>query len=325
MNFSVQQIQKACLENKTKSQGGLNNKDLKHLIRRQQLVTHMTELKELSRQQLCDILRKTYDMPLKYTLEYPFEVGPTVIQAIAQAGYLKKILPAKQLREMRLISKRVKELIESIPEEIYSVGGATPRGWIITEGLEQLRNPESMQIIQFIKEHFFDPNPKNHQYTKNKGLWILRWLGPNCRLFMARLMRGEDPVNGNCFPLYLFLQNFWNSPNLFLFMSIDNSETEIKKDHTLYILRLSTTKVGQITISYWDPSRGKIVHQRITIQPDGGLPVPGSGSKEVAYNIEDFDRIFRETYQSTFNIQIKPIARQIGGYDQLRNAYRNVT
>lgn len=201
-------------------------------------------------------------------------------------------------------------LMKSSIHEIYGTDeDRMKHGWIINHPITTYTYYTN-SLIALIKTYFYDYYKIDfRKFTPNKAIYIIRWLGYSCKNFLNNIMVGNTAELND--PIYLgrwrFLHMFWNSKHMSFFMSFKNSNEIIEKDHTKYLIRLSTTHSGQLALHFWCPKHKKVTAVRLEINKYGCIMFPYTLGFVSLPNLCTFDEYLRKFYLSKYHINLPPI------------------
>lgn len=138
---------------------------------------------------------------------------------------------------------------------------------------------------------------QQRNFSIQNAFQILRWIGPNCFKWLLHLISNNINPNSDYTPCpnrWQFLESQWESPNLFITLSVKDTYGEIRNNHSLYFIRLSTTIPGTLTVDFWNPATEQPNSQRFSL-------------RRVPNNIRDFDSFWRDIYHQKHNIELPSI------------------
>ena len=92
----------------------------------------------------------------------------------------------------------------------------------------------------------------NHrELTLDKSFTLIKWMGKNSLKFLRNMMDGNIPKDGECISRLNFIEETWESTYVAYFMTFEvMSEMINSMDKDVYMVRLSSTISGSITLQY---------------------------------------------------------------------------
>lgn len=200
--------------------------------------------------------------------------------------------------------------LQSSQYEIYgSLTDRKKQGWILNLPIS-FNSQYSNNLIMLIKESFYDFHKVDFRiFTNSKAIYIIRWLGFECKNFLNNLLLSNtDDLNDSiCLGRWRFLHKFWNSKHMSFFINYENSREIIEKDHNKYLIRLSTSHSGQMALHFWNPKIKKVDAHLLNIDKFGNILLSHKLKSLTISNIDMFDIEFRELYNNIFGVSLSSI------------------
>jgi hypothetical protein len=195
-------------------------------------------------------------------------------------------------------------------------------GWILSLPISS-HSTYAENLIRVIITSIYEIHKSEFRtFSKHKAIYLIRWLGFESRNFLNNLALGNTDGARDSVALgrWRFLQKFWNSKHMSFFINYENSNEIISKDHSKYLIRLSTSYPGQLAIHYWNPNKQKVDAALLNIDLYGNILFMDKFNLSPMPNMELLDIQFHKLYHMLFNIELPSINGS--DYDQIVDLYR---
>lgn len=198
---------------------------------------------------------------------------------------------------------------------------------------KQYNSKSSQKFISFIKVALYDYHQVDfRKFKPENAIYLLRWIGEECGDFISNLIQAkfyDNEIYDNCLGRWKFLHKVWYLENLLFFINFDEAAIILDNNKNKYIIRLSATSPGKITIQFWDWNKQKSIADRFLINDEGNIVV----NNKVFKTIREFDHFIVNLYNTLYldfiNLGIaKPLISiytkdENDNYNNLPNDYSN--
>lgn len=219
------------------------------------------------------------------------------------------------------VNKKLQDVINNkFGDKMRLYGLNREQGWILDNPI--ILNDTINEYINLIRKYFYaSPLTSEYSgynqyrtYSDEHAIYLIRWLGADCFDMLTDLLNKDYSkwTKTLCFGRWTFLIKYWNAPPIAFFMSLPEANKLIQTNPQVYIIRLSTTEPGQLSVQYWDPRYNKSSATRYIIMANGQIQNPTT--KHIFNDIADFDKQFRESYFKTHGIHLDKLIEEFADY-----------